>query len=104
MIGIEDDADKLAFAIDDGASGISAGDVGRRDKIQRRVELELVLRMLPAYRQLIGKLGAVLLLMDERPAEVRPGRNLLAILLVSLHQAKGQAKRAGGIGINRIAE
>ena len=39
-VAVEDQADDLIVAVDDRAARIAADDVGRRDEVERRVELE----------------------------------------------------------------
>ena len=47
--------------------------------------------------------AAMLLLVGERAAEGGPGRDAAAVLLVSFHDAKGQAEGAGGVGVGLSA-
>ena len=47
-VAIEDDANEFALAVDDGGAGVASDDVRRADEVERRVELHLVLGLVPA--------------------------------------------------------
>src|SRR4051812_16148986 len=49
-IGVEDDPHEFSVAIYHRAAGVSAGDVGSRNKVERRVEPKLGPGALPAWR------------------------------------------------------
>ena len=53
-VAVENQADDFRIPIDDGASRIAADDVGRADEVERRVEVDLVLSLDPAGRQVEG--------------------------------------------------
>ena len=78
-VAVEDQADDLVVAVDDRAARVAADDVGRRDEVERRVEVEPagVARVEPALGKLVRRLVAVVLGMIERPADRGEGGDRL---------------------------
>ena len=60
-VAVEDQADDFVVAVDDRAARVAADDVGRRDEVKRRVELEpaRVAGGEPALGELVGGRVAV---------------------------------------------
>ena len=69
-VAVEDQADHLGVAVDHRAAGVAADDVGRADEVERRLQVELVLALDPARRQIERRLVVVLRRPLVQPGEV----------------------------------
>src|SRR5208282_3305765 len=99
-VTVEDDADHLAVAVHGGRAGVAADDVRGVNEIQRRVEIELGLCVMPALRQLevsaVAVGGGVLI----GPAEGSVGRDEVAFVRVTLDGAVAETQSKGSVGIS----
>src|SRR6185437_9404052 len=89
-------AHRVAFAVDHRAAGVAADDVVVGDEVERRGEIQRVLRPDPAVRQLerIGAGGA-----PVSAGEVGERRHLMVAFLPADYLAVGQAQGEGGVGV-----
>jgi hypothetical protein len=71
-VGVEDDADEFAGAVDDGAAGVAAGDVGGADEIQGDGGVEFILGIFPTRWESVRVFVAVLLLVVESAGNSGP--------------------------------
>ena len=81
-------------AVDDRAAGVAADDVGGADEVERRRQV----RACPSWSTQRGgrSNGGVVLVLAARCVQAGEGgleRDLLAVLLVALHDAEGQPQR-----------
>src|SRR5262245_12727176 len=67
-VAVKDYADHFAVAVDDGTARVAANDVRSADEIERRLGIDLVFVLEPAFRQFEGRHTAVLLGVLERSA------------------------------------
>src|SRR5207244_7473609 len=72
-VAVENDANKLTLAVYHGAARVTADDVRRAHKFERRIGLDLILGSEPALRQLERFDVAVLFGVLEGAAHGRPG-------------------------------
>src|SRR5262249_35193240 len=86
-VTVEDEADNLTVAVDDGAAAVAADDVGRADEVERHAQFKLALAVDPALRQIKRRLVLVLLRPPVQPLKGRLERHLLTVLLVPLYDA-----------------
>ncbi len=98
-VAVEDDADELAGAVDHGAAGVAADDVGRAHEVKRHGEIEGGFLLDPARREIEGRLVVLLGGAGVEAGEIRRGGNLLAVLDVAFHRAVAEAEGEGGIGV-----
>ena len=97
-VAVEEDADLLAGAVDDGAAGVAAGGVEGGDEVEWGFEVEGG-GIVPAVGEDVGVGGVVGLFVLEGAGEGGPGGEGLAVLFVAFNGAEGEAECAGGVGV-----
>ena len=101
-VAVENDPDHFALLVHGGRAGVAADDVSRGNEVERSLEIQLCLRLHPAFWQVIGRFVTVLSRVFIGPAQIGLERNRLSILLIALYGAIAQPKRKGGV--RRLSE
>ena len=88
-IAVENDADEFSRLVDHRAARIAANDVTRRDEVERRLGLDLLAPLVPAFWERPRGFVGMLFGMFERPTHGCQRGDVLAIFDVPFDGAEG---------------
>src|SRR5712671_5996603 len=101
-VAVEDEADDLEVLVEDRGAGVAADDVvgGAHVEGRGRIQLAVVVGADPAFGQLEGIAAGGPL---EGAADDGERGHVVAVLLVTLYRAVGEAEREGGVRVVALA-
>src|SRR5438477_10460429 len=96
-IAVEDNSNHFTLFVDRWRSGVSPDNIGRRYKVERRLQVEFCLRIHPAFRQFVGRLVVVFGRALVSSANLSSEGYIFSILRVAFGLAITEPQREGGI-------
>ena len=102
-VAVEIQPDDLGVAVDDGAAGAAADGVGRVNEVEGRRQIDLRAALLPARRQIVGRLLAETFGAVVEAVEGRLEGDERGVFAVAERAPVGEAQGEGGVGRDVLA-